>query len=243
MRPPEAAPAVRGGALPRLLAQFARGYGFGDPRAWRLFLRYFRPHARTLFGYALGASLVSLMLLPVVWLVRYAFDRAIPAADIGLLGAIGAAIVAVRLVGTLLSLALRRTVVAVIKAAVSRLREDLLAHVYLAPREQMSRADLDRLQTRIVQDTERVDVMSNALLSGVLPALFSSLALAGMLLWFSPGLVGLALVMLPAVWLAANFTSRFVARDVRRFQGAFESYNKGMSFVLRQLDLTRVQAC
>ncbi len=235
--------AASGGALSRVAARLARGYGFGDPRAWRLFLHYFRPHRHRLLGYALGASIVSLLLLPVIWLVRYAFDHAIPDADVGLLCAIGAAIVGVRLVGTVLSLTLRRTVVGVIKRAVTRLREDLLEHVYLAPRDQMSRADLDRLQTRIVQDTERVDVMSNALLSGVLPALFSSVALAAMLMWFSPGLVVLALLLLPAVWLAASFTSRFVSRDVRRFQGAFESFNKGMSFVLRQLDLTRVQAC
>jgi ATP-binding cassette subfamily B protein len=243
MRPPERVAGAGEGAWARLAARLARGYGFGDPRAWRLFLRYFRPHRRTLLGYAVGASLVSLLLLPVVWLVRYAFDHAIPAADVALLCGIGAAIVGVRLLGTLLSLTLRRTVVGVIKSAVTRLREDLLEHVYLAPRDQMSRADLDRLQTRIVQDTERVDVMSNALLSGVMPALFSSVALAAMLVWFSPGLVLLALVLLPAVWLAASFTSRYVSRDVRRFQGAFESFNKGISFVLRQLDLTRVQAC
>ena len=166
MHPPERAAAAEGGAGSWLAARLARGYGFGDPRAWRLFLHYFRPHGRTLLGYAIGASLVSMLLLPVVWLVRYAFDHAIPAADVDLLCGIGAAIVAVRLLGTVLSLTLRRTIVGVIKRSVTRLREDLLEHVYLAPRDQMSRADLDRLQTRIVQDTERVDVMGNALLSG-----------------------------------------------------------------------------
>jgi ABC-type bacteriocin/lantibiotic exporter with double-glycine peptidase domain len=227
----------------RLAEVAARGYGFADRRALGLFLHYVRPHRGALLAYALGAAAVSLLLLPVVWLVRHAFDVAIPRSDVALLAGIGAAIVGVRLAGTLASLALRRHVVGIIKRMVMRLREELLEHVYLSPREQMSRADLDRLQTRIVQDTERVDVMSNALLSGVLPALFASLALAALLTWFSATLVGLALLLLPAVWIAAAFTHRHVSRDVRGFQGAFESYSKGMSFVLRQLDLTRVQAC
>jgi ABC-type multidrug transport system fused ATPase/permease subunit len=244
MPPPDPVVAVPAGRpSSRVAARFARGYGFGDPRAFALFVHYFKPYRRMLLGYAVGASLVSMLLLPVIWLVRRAFDHAIPAGDVTQLCRIGAAIVGVRMLGTLLSLSLRRTIVAIIKRAVTRLREDLLAHVYLAPRDQLSRADLDRLQSRIVQETERVDVMSNALLSGVIPALFSSFGLAAMLLWFSPVLVLLAVLLLPVAWLAASCTSRFVSRDVQRFQGAFESYNKGMSFVLRQMDLTRVQAC
>jgi len=83
MPPPDSsAAAPAGGLVARIAAHLARAYGFGDPRAWTLFLRYFSPHRRMLLGYAIGASLVSMLLLPVVWLVRHAFDHAIPAGDV-----------------------------------------------------------------------------------------------------------------------------------------------------------------
>ncbi len=226
-----------------MLATIAARYGFQDPAAWALYWRYFGPHARGLAGYAAGATLVSLLLLPVIALIRYAFDHSIPDGNMLQLAGIGAGIVVVRLLGTITSLGLRRHIVGIIKQAVTQLREDLLEQLYLTSREQLSRADVDRLQTRIVQDTERVDVMSNALLSGVLPALFASIALSAGLLYYSWSLVLASLLMVPAVWFASSLTSRYVSRDVQRFQGAFESFSKGTSFVLRQMDLTRVQAC
>jgi ATP-binding cassette, subfamily B, bacterial len=225
------------------LAGLARRYGFVDARSWPLFARYFRPYRLGLLAYAVGAALVSLLLLPVVLLVRHAFETTLPAGDVGGLAAAGALIVGIRLCGTAASLALRMKVVRIIKSAVMRMREDLLELVYASSREKLTKADVDRLQTRIVQDTERVDALGNAILSGVLPALFSSLALAAGLLYFSWSLVLACIVLVPMVWLASAITSRFVARDVRRFQGAFESFNKGVSFVLRQMDLTRVQGC
>jgi ATP-binding cassette, subfamily B, bacterial len=227
----------------RVAGLIAGRVGIGQERSWRLFWRYFRPQRGALVLYALGASLVSFLLVPVVWLVRLAFDTAIPGRDVATLCWIGLAIVAVRCVGTAATLGLRRWIVSIIKRAVTRLREDLLEKLYLTPREQLSRADVDLLQTRIVQDTERVDVMSNALMSAVLPALFSSLALAAVLFYFSWTLVLVSVLLLPVVWLVAAVTNRFVSRDVRRFQHAFEAFNKGISFVLRQMDLTRVQAC
>jgi ATP-binding cassette subfamily B protein len=225
----------------RILETVAARYGFRDRRSWRLFASYYRPHLWGLAVYALGAAVVSFLVLPVMLLVKHAFEHAIPEGRVGLLVALGAGIVGIRLAGTVAGLALRMHVVRIIKSAIRRMREDLLEQLYQRPREQFTQADVDRLQTRIVQDTERVDTMSNALLSGVLPALLSSVALLAVLLAFSWQLVLACVLLLPLVWFAAMLTNRFVARDVRLFQGAYESFSKGVSFVLRQMDLTRVQ--
>ncbi len=211
------------------------------PQAWRLFLPYLRPHRAGLIAHAAAAALLSLSVLPVLWLVRLVFDRAIPQLDIGLLFIVGAGIVLIRLAVIGVSLLLRRRVVHMIKSAVLGLREDLLSRIYANTREGLSRNEIDRLQNRIVQESERIDVVCSGALSNVLPAIFSSLALFSVLLVYSPILVLLVALVVPALWAVARLTNRGVRRDVAHFQSAFEAFNKGVSFVLRQIDLTRAQ--
>ena len=212
-----------------------------ERRPWQLFLPYLRPHRTGLLLHAAAAALLSLSVLPVLWLVRLVFDRAIPQLDIGLLFIVGAGIVLIRLAVIGVSLFLRRRVVHMIKSAVLGLREDLLSRIYANTREGLSRNEIDRLQNRIVQESERIDVVCNGALSNVLPAVFSSLALFTVLLIYSPLLVLLVALVVPALWGAARLTNRGVRRDVAHFQAAFEAFNKGVSFVLRQIDLTRAQ--
>jgi hypothetical protein len=56
-----------------------------DRSAWRYFYSYFRPERARLLVYAVIASAQSLIVLPVLILIRYAFDTAIPKAQIALL--------------------------------------------------------------------------------------------------------------------------------------------------------------
>ena len=51
-------------------------------------------------------------------------------------------------------------------------REDLVTHLYQLNRAFYAGADSNSLHARIVQDTTRVDQMSNALFSALIPALF-----------------------------------------------------------------------
>jgi ABC-type multidrug transport system fused ATPase/permease subunit len=220
----------------------ARSSPWGSPAAWRYFSRYFRPHVRSLAAYALAAALVAAAMVPTLMLVRVAIDQALPARDAGLLALIAAAILGVRLAAAGASLRLRRFVVHVTKTTVARMRADLVDTLYAMDRTVRTRADVDRLQNQIVQDSERVDVLVGSLLSSLLPAACSALALTALLLVLSWPLVLGAAVAAPALWLAARWTQRHVGRDVKTFQGDFQRFNRGVSFVLRQMELTRTQA-
>lgn len=145
----------------------------GARQAIDLFLHYYRRHWPRLLFYALVTSLQSLFVLPVLYLVRTVFDHAIPQARIDWLCGLGAAIVLVRLLQGLVGLWLRSMVIDILKGAVQALRRDLLDRQFVLAREHFSRADLDRVHTRIVLDSERFDQLSNLLLSSLLPALFS----------------------------------------------------------------------
>lgn len=213
-----------------------------DRAAMRMFFGYYRSRIGRLLLFTAGASLQSLLLLPVLVLIQFAFDRAIPERDVASLVKAGFAIVGVRLVGTALSLALRSQVLHTIKGAVTELRRDLVSRLYQLSHGYFANADLAVLHTRIVQDSERVDHFSNTLFSGVVPALAASVVLFVVLLVLSWPLVLVGAVVLPLIWLSSRASGWFVRRDVFTFQRAFEGFSRGVNFAVRQLDLTRVKA-
>jgi ATP-binding cassette subfamily B protein len=213
-----------------------------DAAAWRYLKPYLISRLPQLLGYVVAASVQSLLTLPIFFLVRFAFDRAIPDKDIGLLIGIGAAMVAFRALNSLIGLALRAFIVRIIKQIAFDMRSDLLLRLYRLSRQYHARADASLLHARIVQDTERVDTMCNALFSGILPALLSSVVLFGFLVYLNWWLVLLSVCVLPLLWIGNAVTGRLVKRHVQAFQKAFEGFSRGTLFVLRHMDLTRLQA-
>jgi ABC-type bacteriocin/lantibiotic exporter with double-glycine peptidase domain len=228
-------------ALNALASVVDGGASLFDRRAWGYFAQYYRAASGGLALYALIASAQSLLVLPVLYCVRFAFDVAIPRGDIRLLLLLGAGIFMTRVANSAVSLYMRRLIVRIIKRAVMALRCDLVARLYALSREYYSGADVDRLHTRVVQDTERVDNMSNSLLSATLPAILTSAALMIVLLFLNWSLVLLIAAAVPILFFATRITSRYVKNRVFDFQRAFEGFSKGMLFVLRHMDLTRAQ--
>jgi ABC-type bacteriocin/lantibiotic exporter with double-glycine peptidase domain len=213
-----------------------------DWPAWRYFAQYYRQHLGDLAVYVLIAAAQSLLILPLLYMVRVVFDEAIPRANVALLAMAGVGILAVRALTSVLALYLRSVALGLMKATVQEMRQDLLLRLYDLSRAYLGRADIDRIHTQVVQDSERVDTLSNALLSGLMPAVLAAIPLAIVLLVLNWWLVAIAVAVLPLAWLANQFTGRRVRQRVRAFQQAFESFSKGVQFVLRQMDLTRAQA-
>jgi ATP-binding cassette, subfamily B, bacterial len=213
-----------------------------DRAAWAYFIGYYRSRWIALASYAVAASLQSLLVLPVLVLIRYAFDTAIPQGQITQLFLIGAGILFIRLVGSLIGLYLRAVVLRMVKGAVCEMRQDLLAKLYALARDFYGTVDTDRIHSRIVQDTERVDNTANTLLSTIVPGILTGSALVVVLFFLNWRLVLAMIAVLPLLWLSTTITSRFVKKNVYEFQRAFETFSKGVLFVLRHMDLTRIQA-
>ena len=216
--------------------------GLFDRNAWRYFYSYVRPERGRLLVYGVIASAQSLLVLPILILIRYAFDAAIPKAQITLLLWIGLAIVATRAVNSAIGLYMRALILRITKGAICQMRVDIVRRLYSLSREFYTSADTDAMHTRIVQDTGRVDDMSNSLLSAMLPAVFTSAALILVLTFLNWRLVIFTAAVLPALWLTGRFTGRYVKQRVGTFQRAFEGFSKGILFVLEHMDLTRIQA-
>jgi ABC-type multidrug transport system fused ATPase/permease subunit len=213
-----------------------------DWPAIKFFARYYQPRVMRLVVFTVGAALQSLLILPVLRLIRFAFDGAIPTGDVRALVRVGLAIILLRALGSAISLVFRSHVLHTIKGAVTELRRDLIARVYQLSRRHFGSADLTVLQTRIVQDSERIDALSNTIFSGVVPSAAAAVVLFIVLVALNWQLVLVSGAMLPILWLSTRFSGWLVKRDVFTFQRAFEGFSKGVHFAVRQIDLTRVKA-
>jgi ABC-type multidrug transport system fused ATPase/permease subunit len=213
-----------------------------DPVAWRFFYEYFQGKVVNLLGYAVVASLHSLLVVPVVFLIRNIFDVAIPEGDIQALFVLGSGILLIRVTMSLMKLGMRRYVLGIVKNAVHLMRCALIDNLYSVSRAFYSRAHQDQIHTRIVQDTERVDLMSNKLLSVMLPSGITAAALVIVLLALNWKLVLAGCMIFPLLWWATRLTGRRVKKSVYVFQRAFEVFSGGVQFVLNQMDLTRQRA-
>jgi ABC-type bacteriocin/lantibiotic exporter with double-glycine peptidase domain len=129
----------------------------------------------------------------------------------------------------------------IIRRAIFKLREDILNTIYGFSRTTYTSFDQKTTHARIVQDTERLSSMSDACVSNLLPSLFGSLALCVILLFLNWYLFLLVSLIFPVLFLANRYTGKLVKERVYVFQRAFEKFSKGVLFVLRYMDLTKIQ--
>jgi ABC-type multidrug transport system fused ATPase/permease subunit len=216
--------------------------GLAGLGAWRYFESRSPGKLSVLLLFGLAAAAQSLLLLPVLLLIRHAVDTVIPQRQFGLLIQIGAAIFALRAAGALAALWLRAAHVRVLKQATFRLREDLLARLFSLSRAAYTRLDRDTTHARIVLDTERLDEMTHAVVARLLPAFFSALVLLVLLAFLNTRLLLLTLALAPLLLLSIRATGGLVKRRVIVFQRAFEAFSNGVLFVLQHMELALVQA-
>jgi len=214
---------------------------FFDGAAWRYFLGFFRRQSFLIVVSSMGSAAQSLVVLPTLYLVRYLFDVAIPQNKIQLIVWAGAGIFGFRMVNSAVSLWLRAVNIKIINTAIFSLREDLLHKLYGFSRGFHTQSDQKVIQARIVQDTERLSTMSNTILSRIFPALLTSLSLCLVLLFLNWSLVLVMVALFPLVFVVNRHTMKIVKDRVFVFQRAFESFSRGILFVLRYMDLTRIQ--
>jgi len=203
---------------------------------------FYRPRAGGLLICGAVAAAQALLVLPVLALVRMAFDRAIPKGNLRLLLLIGVGILLLRLASIGISLALRAAHLKLLKRAIMEMREDLLGRLFTFSRSLYTQLDRSTAHARIVQDTERLDNVSYQLASRFLPALFTAVPLIGVLAFLNWRLFALLAVLFPLVLLAARLTSGTVQRRLFIFHRSFERFATGIHFVLQQMDLIRTQA-
>ncbi len=213
-----------------------------DWPAWRYYAGYYRGRVRSLVGIVLASLASSALILPLILLVQFIFDRVLPQRDFKLLAICATTMFVATLASNLCTLWARRTSLRVTKTVIGEMRNELIAQLYRLSRRFFDEKDRMELHTVIVQDTERLDVMTNSLICDIMPAAAMTVVVSAVLLQLNWPLFLVVLAIAPLVYLANRFLGRRLQRLVSRFRRSFESFSRGVLFVLQALDLTRAHS-
>jgi len=209
--------------------------------AWRYYTRAYRGHYAALSGAVIGACGQSLLVLPLVLIVRRIFDSIIPGRQFRLLALAAGAMFLLNLANGALSLWIRWVSLRITKIVIRQIRNDLVDRLYAFPRTFYDNCDRSILHATIVQDTERVDVMSNALVAMALPSALVSLVLCAVLVYLDPVLFGVMACVVPPLYAANRLMGSKVRDRMNRFRRSFDAFSKGILHILQTMDLARIQ--
>jgi ABC-type bacteriocin/lantibiotic exporter with double-glycine peptidase domain len=133
----------------------------------------------------------------------------------------------------------RQQVLRVTKTVIADLRRELLAKSYALGNFFAAPPDRAKLHSLIVLDTERIDVMSSAIMSVALPAFLTGALLSAALLWLAPELLLLGLLVGSMSLVVNHYVGGNMRRWVERFNVAFERFSQGILAALQRMELTR----
>ncbi len=213
-----------------------------NSKAWRYYAERYRPHRAALAVIVLAALAQAGLVFPMLWLIREILDVILPQRQVRQLALAGGGLLLLNLAGGALVLCVRQFSLRATKIVIREIRGELVERLFCFSRGYFDNADRSVLHARIVQDTERLDVMSNALVAQMLPAMLVSASLSLILLYLNWILFAVMMSIVPALYLA----NRLLGRKVRRLAGAyrrsFEIFSKGILFVVQGIDLCRFQS-
>ena len=209
--------------------------------AWVYYAGCYKRQKDSVIVTVLLCAMQFVFVLPTIYLVRHVFDVAIPRGDLRGVFWDGVTIAFCQTLYIVFVLWVRKITLRTTKFAVARIRFDLISRLYRLSRTFYSDADRGGLHTIIVQDTERVDVMSNAIVSRILPSLMAAIALSCVLIWLNWKLFLVTLLVAPLLIVVNRIIARKLKAASRTFRRTFETFSKGVLFVTESIDLTRSQ--
>lgn len=223
--------------------QVERRGGFASRlAAWRFYRHFYRGHSRPLVASLLVSMGQSVIVVPIALLIRRIFDSTLPAGRFSELVLAGGAIVLLYALHGAATLWTRYITLVTTKTVIQKFLGELLKHCYSLSRAFYTKEDQGRLHTVMVQDTHRLDIMTNALFAQFAPAVFITAVVSAVLAYLNWFLFLVLLATFPLFILLARTIGRTTKEKVYAFHRSFERFSQGILFVLKYMDLTRSQA-
>jgi ABC-type bacteriocin/lantibiotic exporter with double-glycine peptidase domain len=211
-------------------------------KSWRSYLKYFRGYFPLLTASIFLSAVQAVPIIGITYLIREAFDEAISQNDLRLLIYYGIFLIGLSILTAGITLWSRFITIKATKSAIHRFSADLLTRCYTYSRSYYSQADLGRLHSSIVQDTRRLDSLSYVLISVMLPAFVTSFAICMMLAFYNWILFLILAFFLPLIILTSRPTGKRIREVTKEYNRSYDTFSKGMLFVLQMMDFTRIQA-
>jgi ATP-binding cassette, subfamily B, bacterial len=209
--------------------------------AWLYYARCFKRQNSSLVVTVLLCAVQFVFVLPTIYLVQHVFDVVIPRGDLRGVFWDGVTIVLCQTLNTVFVLWARQVSLRSTKIAVGNIRYDVISRLCKLSRSFYSDIERGGLHNIIVQDTERVDTMSNAIVSRMLPSVLAGAALSLVLLWLNWKLFLVTLFVTPCLFVVNRVLGKKLKSTSQAYRRSFETFSKGVLFLTESIDLTRSQ--
>ena len=125
--------------------------------------------------------------------------------------------------------------------AIQNLRRELSTRLYAFSRTQYAQFDRKQLQTVLVQDVIRVDVMTNAFAGQLIPGLVIALSMTAILVFLNFKLFLIVICVFPLLVLLEYLIRPALRRHIQGHHRSLESLQKQTLFGLEALDMTHAR--
>lgn len=201
-------------------------------RDFSAYVSYYRGHERSVAVSLLLSVLQTVALFPIPLVVKHLFDHALPDKNVGYLLLLATGVVGLLILSSLITLLNRHITLSTSKAVLYAIRRELAFRSLFFGKHFYATEDLDGVHSRTVLDTERIDRMTNALLSSVLPGALVAVSLSCLLAYINPFLFLVTFAIFPPLYLVGKLLGKRVQTSIQEFHRDFASYSKGASFIL-----------
>ena len=209
-------------------------------RIWKSYISFYKGQY---FKFVLAISLSvlqSVIIVPIALLVRSVFDHALPEKNFSQLVTLCIIISILYIVNGGITLWTRHISLKTTKRVIRVIRNRIINKFYLLPKKYFTEIDRMKLHAGIVQDSFRLDVMSNGLVAQLLPAAFISTGLTLILLYLDLSLFLLVMIISPFLIIFGKFAGRILVGKINIYHRYFETFSKRVMVLLDNIDLARV---
>jgi ABC-type bacteriocin/lantibiotic exporter with double-glycine peptidase domain len=207
----------------------------------RFYLHLFHgEYVRLVFTLVL-ISIQVLIILPIAGFVGRIFDHSLPAGKLDDTLVYVGGIVGLQGLHVFLNLWSKNQIGRLARQSSTKLLNEVLQKIYDLPRQFFGALDVGKLHTSLIQNFTLTERFTDNLLSFMLPSLGISILLGFVLLYLNWRLFLIFVVILPMISGAGQLTLRKYRRSIDRFWTNKVAMNRGLLFVLQNLELTRFQ--
>ena len=208
----------------------------------RYYVKLYRDQLMQLVLSVVASVCQTLFIIPTIYIIKHAFDVLIPEARFGQLAVFGLMLMILTLASHAVSLWSISITLQTTKKAVAQVRTQLVDKCFRLSRQFFANQDIGKIHVSLVHDSHRLDVMSNALISQLVPQAVIVLTLSFILIYLNWMLYLALATIFPMLYLLKRAMRNGQEDRINAYHRSFEEYSKGTGQLLNQMDLIRVQS-
>ena len=209
---------------------------------WRFYSRFLTAHWKKLAFPIIASAGISLIVLPLAYLVVHLFQEAIPSGSIREVAKTGLVMVFLTFFQGLVAYWIRSSVLSVVKISVEQFRDEVLKRLCAISRSEYIGSNRGELHSKIIHDTEQLDHLGNVLLVQIMPALAVIVPLSFALIWLNWYLFLISFMVFPVMIYLGKIIGRRIGQRAKTFRSSLHSFSTGILFTLDTMDLARIQS-